>query len=151
MQPKSITNLVGGLRHLLVCSRCDEMFHIQEGSHSESYQVSKFGLLSIPIERSGILPISNLIQILSTIKYERIPLVTGNAGRVFESYAHVKLCRVDHQKRSNFLSQVLQHIVMQVRITRHIVELGFTDTWIFFFGGEYLILPMVTAGLLKKR
>jgi glycosyltransferase involved in cell wall biosynthesis len=40
---------------------------------------------------------------------------------------------------------------MQVRITRHIVELGFTDTWIFFFGGEYLILPMVTAGLLKKE
>lgn len=108
-------------------------------------------MLMFPIERSGVHPVFNLIGILSGLTHERISLVTGNAGRVFENDVRVRFCGVDHAGGSNVVSRILCNVITQARIARHIAELDRTDTWIFFFGGEVLVLPMVTAKLFGKK
>jgi len=109
------------------------------------------GLLMFPIERSGVRPVANLLGILSSLTHERIPLVTGNAGRVFENDTRVWFRGVDHAAGGNVFSRILYNIMTQVRITCCLRELSCTDTWIFFFGGEILILPMIAAKLFRKR
>ena len=109
------------------------------------------GLLTFPIERSGVRPLSNLIGILSGLTRERVALVTGNAGQVFESDERVRFSGVDHAAGSSAVSRMLHNVVTQVRVTRRIVEQNGTDTWIFFFGGEVLVLPMAAARLLGKK
>ncbi|KAF5085618.1 D-inositol-3-phosphate glycosyltransferase [anaerobic digester metagenome] len=112
---------------------------------------SGVGLLTFPIERSGVRPLSNLIGILSGLTRERIALVSGNAGRVFENDERVRFSGVDHAAGSNAISRILHNVVTQARVTRRIVEQDGTDTWIFFFGGEVLVLPMAAARLLGKK
>ncbi|KLK87559.1 hypothetical protein SZ63_09635 [Methanoculleus sediminis] len=109
------------------------------------------GLLTFPIERSGVRPLSNLIGILSGLTRERIALVTGNAGRVFENDERVRFSGVDHAAGSNMVSRILHNVVTQARVTRLIARQNRTDTWIFFFGGEVLVLPMAAARLLGKK
>lgn len=109
------------------------------------------GLLTFPIERSGVRPLSNLIGILSGLTRERIALVTGNAGRVFENDKRVRFSGVDHAAGSNAASRILNNVVTQARVTWRVAEQNGTDTWIFFFGGEVLVLPMAAARLLGKK
>ena len=109
------------------------------------------GLLMFPIERSGIHPTANLIGILSSLTHGPIPLVTGNAGRVFETDTRVRFSGVDHAAGRNAVLRVLHNIATQARITRRIRELDGTGTWLFFFGGEVLVLPMLAAKLSGKK
>lgn len=109
------------------------------------------GLLTFPIERSGVRPLSNLIGILSGLTRDRIALVTGNAGRAFENDERVRFSGVDHAAGSSAASRILNNVVTQARVTRRVVEQDGTDTWIFFFGGEVLVLPMAAARLLGKK
>jgi glycosyltransferase involved in cell wall biosynthesis len=109
------------------------------------------GLLTFPIERSGVHPTANLIGILSALTHERIPLVTGNAGRVFENDARVRFSGVDHAAGDGLVSRILHNVATQARIAHRIRKLNHTDTWIFFFGGEVLVLPMLAAKLSGKK
>jgi glycosyltransferase involved in cell wall biosynthesis len=109
------------------------------------------GVLTFPIERSGIRPLSNLIGIISGLTGERIALVTGNAGRAFENDERIRFSGVDHAAGGNVISRILQNVVTQARVTRRIMEPDGIDTWIFFFGGEVLVLPMAAARLLGKK
>ena len=109
------------------------------------------GLLMFPIERSGITPTSNLIGILSSLTHGPIPLVTGNAGRIFEGDARVRFSGVDHAPGENAAARILHNIATQARLTRRIGEFDGTGTWFFFFGGEVLVLPMLVAKLSGKR
>ncbi len=109
------------------------------------------GLLMFPIERSGVHPTANLIGILSALTHERIPLVTGNAGHVFENDARVRFSGVDHAAGDGLVSRILHNVATQARITCRIRELNHTDTWLFFFGGEVLVLPMLAAKLSGKK
>ncbi len=108
------------------------------------------GLLTFPIERSGVHPLANLIEILSALTHEQIPLVTGNAGREFEGDVRVRFSGVDHAGGRNVVSRILHNILTQARLARRVRELDLTDTWIFFFGGEVLVLPMITAKLTGR-
>lgn len=109
------------------------------------------GLLTFPIKRSGVRPLSNLIRILSGLTRERITLVTGNAGRVFESDERIRFSGVDHTAGSNVVSRVLHNIMTQARVAYQIAEQNEIDIWIFFFGGEVLVLPMAAARFLGKK
>ena len=109
------------------------------------------GLLTFPIERSGIRPLSNLIGILSSLTPEHIALVTGNAGRVFENDERVRFSGVDHAAGDGTASRVFHNIMTQVRAARRIIEQNRIGTWVFFFGGEVLVLPMIVARFFGKK
>ena len=124
---------------------------MQEELGKRDYQERTIGLVTFPgVSGASIRPVSNLIEILSALTHEQILLVTGNAVRVFENDMRVRFRVVDHHGGNNVISRILRYIKTQVKITRRVVESSHVDTWIFFVGGETLIIPIATAKLFQK-
>ena len=55
-------------------------------------------------------------------------------------------------KENGSLAQMINHIRVQIEASLRLAVLGKkVDTWIFFLGGETLLLPMITAKLFRRR
>lgn len=109
------------------------------------------GIVTFPIHESGIVPLSNLINILKPLS-GHIHLITGNAGYAFFKESNqIHTYGIKHQGGTNTLSRVIKYIWTQlqffpilIKITRDV------DFFIFFFGDD-LLIPMLTAKLLGKN
>jgi hypothetical protein len=110
------------------------------------------GILTIPIEKSGLVPLSNMIDIIYSI-YGTVFLITGDAGYDYnKANSKVKICRVSHCETAFFLTRIFFYIVFQVKISWYIVKkTKNVDILLFFFGGNTLVLPAITAWLLRKK
>jgi glycosyltransferase involved in cell wall biosynthesis len=125
---------------------------MQGKSSKRDHRERTIGLIIYPGRSgAGTHPVSNLIEILSTLIHKQIPLVAGGTLRVLESDARVQYCTVDYNSGNNFMSRTLRFIEIQVRVAQYIAKLSHVDTWMFFIGGELFALPMVTAKLFRKR
>jgi glycosyltransferase involved in cell wall biosynthesis len=113
----------------------------------------RIGVATVPIGKSGIPPLSNLMEMLSTYS-ENLYLYTGNDGFTYfksDPRFHVE-GRVYSAKRKSLLVRFFHYLWIQIITTRQIVSRkNDVDIWIFFFGGYRLHLPLITAKLLKKQ
>jgi glycosyltransferase involved in cell wall biosynthesis len=119
-----------------------------QGGERENLRV---GILTSAISRPSLTPLSNFIDILSHITPE-LYLISGNEGfRNFKNDSRVQtfgynyvIERSSFLKICNFLSGQLRCSYFMIRLAKKV------DVWIFFTGGEYLVLPMFIARLLHK-
>jgi len=113
----------------------------------------KIGVATVPISKSGIPPLSNLMEMLSTYS-ENLCLFTGNDGYTYftsDPRFHVE-GRVYPARGTSLLARFFHYFWIQITTARQIVSRrNDVDLWIFFFGGYRLHLPLVTAKLLKKQ
>ena len=113
---------------------------------------TNIGILTSPIGKRGIIPLSNLVDILHSLSND-IYLITGNDGYTFfkeDNRLHVYGIR--HEKGANTFTRSLKYIYTQLKISSKLAKVGRTvDIWIFFIGGDSLVLPMLTAKLLRKK
>jgi len=104
------------------------------------------GLLTIPINKAGVTPLANLVEVLDPVSHE-IHLVTGNDG-------------LDHFKKdsgivtSGFrcrggrtpMMKVLKNLVIHTRLSLHVIrKMDAVDCWIFFIGADTMLLPLLAA------
>jgi len=115
------------------------------------------GVLTFPISKSGITPLSNLINILYPLSNE-LHLITGNAGYdLFKKdkrnkKERIKVYGITHKKGTNPLTRIVRYLITQLRITFKVITISKkVDIWIFFIGGSTLVFPMIAAKLFKKR
>ncbi len=110
------------------------------------------GIVSFPVSRAGIIPLSNLIDILHTFP-GTLHVVTGNASKFLVSThegVHVHL--VNHKTGQNVFSRILNYALTQAKISCRMARLvRKLDLWFFFIGGESLILPALIARLSGKK
>ncbi|MEA1907280.1 MAG: glycosyltransferase family 4 protein [Euryarchaeota archaeon] len=110
------------------------------------------GVFTGPIRRSGVVPVSNLIAILSSTS-DDIYLITGDAwgapsGNIREK---VHLHTIKRKIRSGILSGVANHIRIELQILCKILSLSRNvDLWICFMG-DSLTLPILAARLAGKK
>jgi glycosyltransferase involved in cell wall biosynthesis len=111
------------------------------------------GILTFPISNSGIIPLSNLINIMFA-NSNKTYLITGNEGyerfknddKVFRCYG------VKHTSGSGIISRVIKYYITQLKIAYLLWKLNRDiDTWLFFIGADSLLLPMLVAKLSKKN
>ncbi len=112
----------------------------------------RIAVITFPTLESGNIPLSNLIGILRSSSND-IHLVTGNAAYYFfKDDKRVNLHTIMHESGSGIFTRIFRHVRTQLKLSREVVvlhrEIG---TWIFFFGGEYLLLPMLTVKLLGGK
>jgi glycosyltransferase involved in cell wall biosynthesis len=110
------------------------------------------GLLTFPISKAGIIPTSNLLEILISISND-IYLVTGGEGYdFFKKDNRFRVYDINHKKGKNNLIRVIRYIYTQIKISIKIIKISKKiDLWIFFIGGSTLILPMFIVKLLGKK
>lgn len=110
------------------------------------------GVLAFSIGNSGSIPTSNLIDILSTLS-GNIYLLTGNDGhKLFCNNSHVNAYGINHKTGGKFYQRIFNYVYSQMKISYKLFILSKNvDYWIFFIGGDSLVLPMLAAKLWRKK
>ena len=110
------------------------------------------GVLTFPIYKSGNTPLANLIDILYPLSND-IYLITGNDGYTFfKEDKRIHTYGIRHERGANVVTRILKFVYTQLRISHKLLKLRRNvDLWIFFIGGDSLLLPMLTAKVLREK
>lgn len=107
------------------------------------------GILTIPLGKNGIRPLSNLIEILYPLS-NNLYLITGDQGySFFKNDDRLVLNGINQKNCSHILLRILNYILTQINMLK--IMDSDVDVWFFFIGGETLVLPMLMAKLLNKK
>jgi glycosyltransferase involved in cell wall biosynthesis len=109
----------------------------------------RIGVVVPTISDSGGLISQNLIKVLSAVA-DDVYFIAGNATRKDDGKVHVY--GMDYKKGTTILAQMANQVCLQLRISYCLARLARNiDLWIFFLGAEGLLLPMLTAKLLRRK
>ena len=110
------------------------------------------GVITSPIGDASKTPVSNLVNILLPIS-NNIYFITGNAGcDLFIENEKTHTYGIQYKLGSNMFTKIVRYTYLQLRISCMLAKIaGNTDTWIFFIGANTLVLPVLTAKLLRKN
>jgi glycosyltransferase involved in cell wall biosynthesis len=113
---------------------------------------ANIGVITFPISEAGNIPLSNLVDILERLS-NNLYIITGNDGyRFFKDDERVHTYGIEHESGKNIITRVTKYIYIQLKISYLLFKLRRKiDFYIFFIGGEGLILPMLTAKSLNKK
>lgn len=109
-------------------------------------------IVTFPISAAGNTPLSNLIALLEPLT-SILSVITGNAGYEFiKSKKGISSYCINHKTGKNIPTQILKYIWVQLKISYQILQIrNKTDCYIFFIGGEGLIIPLITVKLFRKK
>jgi len=109
------------------------------------------GILTFPISEAGNIPLSNLLDVLKPFS-NNLYLITGNDGYTFfKDDENVCAFGVRYKSSKYTHIRIINYISVQLKISYKLIKLSKSaDLWIFFIGGETLLLPMITAKFLRK-
>jgi glycosyltransferase involved in cell wall biosynthesis len=112
----------------------------------------RIGVLTAPLLAAGLTPLSNLLNILS-VQSHSLYLITGNKGtNYFKNDAHIITWGIHHESKKNTFLRILNFFYLQICIAIAFIKIGKKcDVWIFFLGGEIMVLPMFIAKLFRKK
>jgi glycosyltransferase involved in cell wall biosynthesis len=100
---------------------------------------------------SGINQLGHLVAIIAGIASNPV-VITGNEGHRAISDKMVKCYSIQHQSGISSFSRIFYYILTQLKISiRIITESKNVDTWLFFIGGDALLMPIVASKLTKKK
>lgn len=108
------------------------------------------GIVTFPLCQAGHTPLSNLVKSFSRLA-GRVYVVSG--GMVLDDLAgNVQVMRVDHKASSKVFMRILNYMNTQLKILCHVVTLlRKVNLFVFFIGGEGLLVPMLVLKLLRKK
>lgn len=111
----------------------------------------RVGLFTPPIEKAGLIPLSNFIDLLSTVS-DNISIISGNERLSLIKRPNVgHYAFLSHTTGKNSFSRILKFLFLQIKISIYFIKFNkYVDCWFFFLGGENDIIPLIIARLLKK-
>lgn len=113
---------------------------------------TKLGVVTFPVSRAGIVPLSNLVKILLEQSSSKLHVITGGKGLAVNNIdARVQVTGIQHKTKNNILGRIISYALTQIRMSLSIIGAkNSPDKWLFFIGGERLILPIIAAKLTRK-
>lgn len=107
-------------------------------------------IITSPRPMAGVTPLSNLVNILSTLSNE-LYVITGNEGDIVcKNHKKVYSYSIVYNPKTQIIARILNYIYLQLTISYRLMKLARTvDIW-FFFMGEGLLLPILTLKLSRK-
>ncbi len=107
-------------------------------------------VITSPRPRGGIIPVSNLIDILSNF-CGSLYLITGNEGdAVCRSHRDIHSYSITYKPGKLLLTRIIKYIILQLKISYELLKLiKKVDLYIFFMG-EGLMLPVLVGRILGK-
>ena len=109
-----------------------------------------FVIYSLP--EAGNILLTDLVDTLHDLVNRLYVVAWGKGEKLFESRDDaVEVFQVYHASGSNVLTRVWSYVLTQLKISFRLVKLRKrTDIWIFAIGGEGLLLPTITAKMIRK-
>ncbi len=112
---------------------------------------SRIGVISIN-GKSGMTPLSNLMKIFTSFSLDLCLISGKEASYYFMHCPNVHVHKINHEAGSGKILRILKYFYTQLRISLWILK--FTkniNIWVFFIGGDTLVLPMLVAKILRKK
>src|SRR5947208_1499453 len=108
------------------------------------------GLLAFPMAEAGLVPLGNLMTILSSIS-ATLRVITRSSPLASPLPGQATVTWIPSTTHVGILSPVLGYVRIQLHLacTLALASRG-VDTWVLFIGGDVLIFPLVTAKVLRK-
>ena len=109
------------------------------------------GLVTVPIGDNGIIPLSNLLDILYSIS-DHVHVVTGGSGYTFVKGRGGIVYNIGEKKNiENIFIDIITAVIIRLRIAYMLAKISKNvDLWIFFIGGDGLLPATIVAKLYKK-
>lgn len=110
------------------------------------------GIITVPINESGVVPLGNLIRIVKEITPNPV-LITGGHGRLaIRNDSGIEVYEVSFKASRSNLRRTGEYLVTQIAMALKILRCKTkVNIWIFFYGGPDQILPMIMARLLGHK
>ena len=111
----------------------------------------RLGLLTFPISEAGTVPLSQFVDVLLEMS-NGLYLLTGGQGYLrFKDDSRVVAYDIHHAAGKGRLQKAGQYLRTQLEMAYRMLRLSSeVDEWIFFIGGDGLLLPMMAARLTGK-
>lgn len=112
----------------------------------------RIGIITTPISKAGIVPVSDLITIIRSIS-KNVFLITGGEGYdFFRENKDIKTFGISLKNSSFFILRIFNYLALQLKISLFIFKTRKEiDFFIFFINADVLLLPALTAHLFKKK
>lgn len=109
------------------------------------------GLMAFPMTHAGTIPLSHLVAILSALG-ANVTVVTGDRGYdLFQDHPQVRCLPISHRPARGMLARILSYAWTQIQACLRMIALrNDVQIWIFFTGGDALVLPSLLAKLMGK-
>lgn len=109
-------------------------------------------LVTFLFNKAFISPLSNLESILSNLTENELYVVEG----CFENLRtpdnrNIKKYRILHKQKTNVIYRILKLLYLQLRMSLKLIQLSKDIDVCIFFTGQWEILPLLTAKLLRKK
>jgi len=110
----------------------------------------KIGIVAFPMSHE--IPLSNLIELLLGITNKVYVVSGGEALERLKCKERVQSLKVTHKASSNAFMRIVNYINTQLKFLRYVIAISKeVDLFIFFIGGERLLIPMLALKLLRKK
>ena len=110
------------------------------------------GIITFPINKNGIPPLSNLVDISSSL-CQKTYLITGGEGyHHFHNDQRLAIYNITFTDSRYIQKRLFKYIVIQLQIAKILIKLRHeVSSWIFFIGGSGLIIPLMIAKIIGKK
>ncbi len=111
------------------------------------------GVITKPISKAGVVPLSNLLEIISYFSNNTY-VITGNEGLSLlpKNNSSIHIFGINQKFKTNMFAKIINHIYMQLQLSYKILKLSKeVDCWIFFMDSHALLLPVLSAKMLRKK
>lgn len=107
-------------------------------------------VVTTPRPKAGIIPLSNLVDVLRPLS-SYLYVVTGNeAKEVFKGREDIHGHTIINRVTGPMIFQALGYILLQLKITYYVLRASVRADLFIFFEGECLLLPVLCIRLLRK-
>lgn len=109
-------------------------------------------IVTFPLSQAGHTPLSNLVKLFSRL-VDRVYVVSGGvASENLKLDVNVQIMRVAHRISSKIFMRIINYMHTQLKILSYVVAiLRRVDVFVFFIGGESLLVPMLVLKALRKK
>jgi len=110
------------------------------------------GIVTFPLSQAGCVPLLNLIKMFSRLTYEVYVVSGSTALKDLKLDDNVRILEVTHTASSNVFMRIINYMHTQLKILRYLVAVsGNVHFFVFFIGGEGLLIPMLVLKFLRKK
>jgi glycosyltransferase involved in cell wall biosynthesis len=117
---------------------------------SEKNEETSICIVTSPRPGAGVVPLSNLVDILRCSS-SRLYIITGNeAGAVLRNRKDIQGRSINNEVPKELLPMILNYALLQLKISYYVMEAIKKANIFIFFEGECLLLPLLTARAFGK-
>lgn len=114
-------------------------------------KIKSIGILTSPLAQANIRPFLNLVKIVQSFSDNSVILLTYDCKNDLSCLDNINTIKIEHKSGKKSIQRFFSLLMTQILMSRAFINHSRkVPVWIFFIA-DTLILPIITAKLLRKK